>query len=149
MFDAKSVKISPTTDIVIENPVTQQPYLVPVAVPDGAGGERTEQRALSVTVHGPGTKEFKAAQAESQKAFMATFHRGKSKETPAQKEAREAEFLTACTVSFNNFTYGGGDARSNDTFRACYLDAEMGWITSQVNDGLGDWAGFMQAAPTS
>lgn len=147
MFDAKSVKVSPTTDIIIDNPATQQPFLVDVD--DGQGGKLPGKQPMSVTVFGPGTKEYRAAQSASQQTYMATFHRGKSKETPEQKDAREAQFLASCTVSFNNFTYNGGDARSKGTFLACYLDPEMGWITDKVNGDMGDWAGFMQAAPSS
>lgn len=147
MFDAKSVKVSKTTDIIIDDPTTQQPFLVDVD--DGQGGVLPDKQPMSVTVHGPGTKEYRAAQSVSQTAYMATFHRGRSKETQAQKEAREAKFLSDCTVSFNHFTYDGGDAKAKSTFLACYLDPEMGWITEKVNTDMGDWAGFMQAAPTS
>lgn len=150
LFDVADYEVKDTTDIVLNHPETGEPFLVKIGEEDdGKGGVRPVMKPMSVTVYGPGSKEFKAAQAVSQKTFNATFHRGKSRETAEQQIARAAAFLSACTVSFNNFTYNKGDPRERETFRACYKDPKRGWITEQVNSEMGDWANFTQAAPTS
>lgn len=141
-YDVKDFEISDTTDIVLNHPKTGEPFLVDATVDDGQGGTKPGKAPMTVTVYGPGSKAFKAAQAASSKAFQATFHRGKSRETAEQLDARTASFLSACTISFNNFTYNGGDPKDRETFRACYLDAKRGWITEQVNAEMGDWANF-------
>lgn len=148
-FDIASLDFSDTTEITINDPRTNEPFLVDVELPDGEGGKKVAKRPMTVTVHGPGSRQFKAAQAVSQKAHAATFSRGKSRETPEQKEAREANFLSACTVSFNGFTYNGGDPTDRETFRACYLDPKRGWLTEQINTELGDWANFKATAQSS
>lgn len=141
-YDVATFEVADTTDVVLNHPKTGEPFLVDVEVDDGQGGKKPGKAPMSVTVYGPGSKVFKAAQAVSQKTYNATFNRGKSRETPDQQDARVAAFLSACTVSFNNFTYNGGDPTDRETFRACYLDAKRGWIKDQVNDEMGDWANF-------
>lgn len=140
MFDVANFQVSETSEITINHPMTGEPFLVDTA--DG-------KKPMIVVVHGPGSKAFKAAQAVSQKSYMATFNRGKSRETPEQQNARAASFLSACTIEFRNFTYNGGDPLNRETFRAMYLDPKAGWLTEQVNEQMGDWANFTQAAPTS
>jgi len=140
MFDVSTVQVADTTEITINHPRTGEPFMV-----DTAEGKKP----MTVVVHGPGSKAFKAAQAVSQKTYSATFHRGKSRETPEQQEARNATFLSACTIEFRNFSYKGMAANDRETFRALYLDPAMGWLTEQVNAEMGDWANFTQAAPTS
>lgn len=139
-FDVSTFAISESSEITINHPVTGEPFLVDTE--DG-------KKPMIVVVHGPGSKPFKAAQAVSQKTYSATFHRGKSRETPDQKDAREAAFLSACTIEFKNFGYKGMAQDDREAFRACYLDPAMGWLTEQVNLEMGDWANFTQAAPTS
>lgn len=141
-YDVASFEVADTTDIVLNHPKTQEPFLVDVEVDDGQGGRKIVKKPMSVTVYGPGSDVFKKAQGVSQKAYQATFRRGKSRETQDQADARAASFLSACTVSFNNFTYNGGDPKDRETFRACYLDAKRGWIKDQVNEEMGDWANF-------
>lgn len=141
-FDINTVDISDTTDITINHPKTGEPFLVEVEEDDGQGGKKTVKKPMTVTVYGPGSKPFKAAQQVSQKTYQTTFHRGKSRETPEQQDARTAAFLSACTISFNHFTYNGGDPKDRETFRACYLDPKRGWLTEQVNGEMGDWANF-------
>lgn len=141
-FDVATFDISDTTEITINHPKTGEPFLVDVEEDDGQGGSKTVKKPMSVSVYGPGSKPFKAAQMVSQKAYQATFHRGKSRETPEQNEARTATFLSACTISFNGFTYNGGDPKDRETFRACYRDPKRGWLTEQVNAEMGDWANF-------
>ena len=144
-FDVSTVQVSETTEVVIKHPVTGDDFMVNTADP----GQPEVMKPMVVIVHGPGSKTYKAAQAVNKQTFQKTFHRGKSRETPEQEEARTAAFLSACTVELRHFDYkgmpsSGPDAR--ETFRALYLDAKMGWLTEQVDAAMGDWANFTQAA---
>lgn len=170
-FDASTVQVAETTEIVINHPATGEPFLVDageadmeveveVEETDPETGEtrtvkkttiqrRPVKKPMIVEVYGPSTKQYNEAKNASEKAFMLTFHRGKSKETAAQKAARESTFWAACTVAFKHFTYKGLPSDDRETFKACYLDPNMGWLTDQVTAQLGDWASFTQAAPNS
>lgn len=110
----------------------------------GEGG-----KLCSVTVHGPGTKPFLAAQA-SHNTKLAKRYRAKGNvdSTPEQELSDKAAFLTAITVSFNNFSYNDMPD-GEDAFRACYMDAGLGWLTKQVNEGAGDWSNFTAGSSTS
>jgi 3-hydroxy-3-methylglutaryl CoA synthase len=136
-FDISSLAAGDTFEIEINDPRTGEPLL-------GEGG-----KACSVTVFGPGSKPFAAAQsAASNRAMKRLRSKGKIETTAEEDAASKATFLTAITQAFNNFSYKDGE-QGPDMFRACYLDGAMGWLTDQVNTGAGDWANFTKAAPSS
>jgi hypothetical protein len=134
MFDIASIEVSDTTDIAIMNPSTGEPLI----------GE--DDKACTVTVYGPGSKPFKAAQSvASNRAMKRVRAKGRNAETtPDEEAAATASFLSAITVSFNNFNYGGSG--EPEAIRRAYADPKMGWLTEQVNAGAGDWAAFTKAA---
>ena len=62
-------------------------------------------KRLSITVYGPGSKVYQRAQARQQNQLMDKIKkRGKMDQTAEEKLAEQADFLAACTVSFNGFT---------------------------------------------
>jgi len=133
-FDITSIEVADTFDVEIKNPTTDEPIVV-----DG--------KPLTVTVCGPGSKQFKAAQSvQSNRNMKRLRTKGKIETTPEEDAAATASFLSACTVSFNGFDYKGMAANDRETFRACYLDPKMGWLTEQVNKEMGDWSNFTRAA---
>ncbi len=150
-YDISSIQVSDTYDIEVINPGSGEPMTTPMeTVTDPASGEtrKVPGKPLTITVYGPGSKTFKAAQAVSQRAHVDTFKRGKSKETPDQTAARQSRFLASCTVSFNNFGYQGMEP-GFEMFRQCYLDPKMGWLFEQVNQELGDWGNFTKDSSTN
>ena len=59
---------------------------------------------LSITVYGPGTKVYQRAQARQQNLIMDKLKkRGRMDQSAEEKALEQAEFLAACTVSFNGF----------------------------------------------
>lgn len=152
-FDISSIEVSDTIDVALEHPKTKEPMLVGgQEIDDGEGGTKTVGGApMTVTVHGPGSKEFKAAKsAQSNRNMKRARASGGRVETTADEDAADvAAFLSLITVSLNNFTYKGLDPKDRETFRALYLDRKMGWLTDQVNTAAGDWGRFTQAAPGS
>ncbi len=138
MFDVNEIEVLDTAEVVILNPKTKEPWLVEVEGQD-------KPQPLSVTVYGPGSMQFNAAKSASDNRMAARFRERGSADTTSEEDLEhKAEFLADITVSFNNFTYGGGDARARETFKACYADPKRGFITNPVNVQAGDWGKFIQ-----
>lgn len=150
-FDISTIEVSDTFDVTLEHPKTKEPMLVGgQEIDDGEGGTKTVGgEPMTVTVYGPGSKAFKGAKAaQSNRNMKRARASGGRVETTADEDAADtAAFLSAITVSLNNFSYKGLAPNERETFRALYLDRKMGWITDQVNAQAGDWGRFTQAAP--
>lgn len=105
-------------------------------------------KPLTVTCFGPGSKAYQKAQSNSQNKLMDRLKRkGSVDQTPEEKAVQQAEFLTACTVSFNGFDYKG--LTGADQFRAAYSDPEIGFIAEQVAKFIADWSNFTKASTTA
>lgn len=102
-------------------------------------------KPLSITVYGPGSREYTRAQAaRSQRMIDRMAKKGKIKVT-AEVEVREnAEFLAACTKSFNGFAYHGKEGA--DAILDAYMDRSLGFIADQVAKAIGDWSNFSTGA---
>jgi hypothetical protein len=136
-FDISTKAAVDTFDVPLIDPATGEALI-------GDGGQ-----PCSVSVHGPGTREYAAAKsAASNRAIKRFKAKGKAETTPEEEEAAVAAFLTAITTSFNGFTYKGLP-NEPATFRQLYLDRSLGWITDQVNQGAGDWGNFSKASETN
>lgn len=149
MFDISTIEIADTFELALIDPRTEDQFVGEMEVDDGAGGTKKVPAPASITLWSPGTKQARAAQAENRKRYLKTFRNGKSQEEPEQEEARVARFLQENTVSFNNFTYQGGDPKSADTHRACYGDPKAGWISRAVNEALDNWGKSMKSGQPS
>ena len=64
--------------------------------------------------------------------------------------AEQAEFLAACTVSFNHFTYPPAEGLEGAAlFRRAYEDPSIGFIAAQVAAHINDWANFTTSSAAS
>jgi len=105
-------------------------------------------KPVTVTIYGPGSKQFAKAQAAQQNRMLDMLKRkGKTDQTAEQKRTEQAEFLTDCTAEFGNLSYGDltGAALAN----AVYSDIEIGFIADQVAKHIGDWANFSRPSATN
>ncbi len=112
---------------------------------EGPNGERlTDEHGnpLSITIYGPGSKQYQKAQGARNRAILEFVRRGGKKMSDEKQHQIDAEFLAACTISFNGFTYR--DMSGPEMFREAYLDPSIGFIAEQVNRAIGDWANFTQ-----
>ena len=101
---------------------------------------------LSVTVYGPGSKAFAKAQAaRTQRLMDRMAKKGKSKVSAEEQALEQAQFLAACTASFNGFAYNGNAT----DFAAAYADSAMGWLAEQVGRFIGDWGNFSKGSAKS
>lgn len=105
-------------------------------------------QGVTVTVYGPGSKQYAAAQSKSQNRMIDTLKKkGKTEQTPEKKAAETAEFLADVTVSFNGLEYDGMEGR--ELALAVYSDISVGFIADQVAKFVGDWSNFGKPATTS
>lgn len=108
---------------------------------EGADGAPDLTKPLLVHLHGPGSREYAAAQSAQQNRMVDVLkRRGKTKQSAEDSAAEHAEFLAACTASMENVEYDGleGDA----LHRAVYVDRSIGFVAEQVARFLGDWGNF-------
>ncbi len=105
-------------------------------------------KPLSVTVYGPGSKVYAKAQAaRTQRLIDLMAKKGRVKIKAEEQAEENAEFLAACTVSFNGWSYKGGtDAAA---IQAAYKDTSIGFIADQVTKAIGDWSNFTNSSLTS
>jgi len=127
MFDISKLAVSETTIVELETP-TGEPLT------NDAG------ELLSVTVYGPGSKQYQRAQAARNRSLLDYVRKGGKKLRDDDQREMDAQFLAACTVSFNNFAYK--ELSGHEMFYSAYLDASIGFIAEQVNRAVGDWANF-------
>lgn len=136
-FNIASKKAAEMADIEIIDPETLEPMI-------GEAGA-----VCSVTLYSPGTKPYLAAQAAANARYVKRLKaKGNVEETPDEINTARATFLTAITVSFNNFNYND-KPDGPEAWRAAYLDSNIGWLPTQLNSRAGDWSNFMQAASSS
>ena len=108
-------------------------------------------KRLTITVYGPGTKVYQRAQQRQQNQLMDKIKkRGKMDQTAEEKLAEQADFLAACTVSFNGFAYPPADGiEGQELFRKAYADPSIGFIAAQVAAHINDWANFTKSSAES
>lgn len=98
-------------------------------------------KQVAVNLYGPGSKEHAKAQAEQSNRMIDRLKRkGKTEQTAEEKRKEGAEFLAACTESFENLEYDNLTGR--DLALAVYSDITIGFIADQAAKFLGDWANF-------
>ena len=104
-------------------------------------------KRLSITVYGPGSKVYQRAQARQQNQLMDKIKkRGKMDQSAEEKLAEQADFLAACTVSFNGFAYPPAvGLEGQELFRKAYADPSIGFIATQVAAHINDWANFTKS----
>lgn len=138
-FDIRTLAISKTGEVPVRNAQGEKQY-------DADG------KLLTITVHSPGTKAFNAAQHARQlrnSDRMVNKMQGKAdgKQTAEDATEERAEFLTAITISFNNFGIDGQTGRA--MFASVYGDLELGHIADDVEKFVGDRANFIRPSTSN
>jgi hypothetical protein len=118
--------------------------IVELESPDGEPLVNDKGEPMSITVYGPGSKQFQKAQGVRNRAILEYVRKGGKKMKDDEQRELDADFLASCTASFNGFTYK--EYTGYDMFRAAYLDPSIGFISEQVNKAVGDWSNFTQGS---
>lgn len=105
-----------------------------------------DQKPMTITVYGPGSKSYARAQAANQNRMIDKLkRRGKTEQSAEEKAREQAEFLAGCTKEFSpNIEYDGLAGES--LFRAVYADASIGFIAEQVAKHIAEWGNFMKGS---
>lgn len=127
MFDISKLAVKETGTIELESP-------------NGDPLTNDAGDAISITVYGPGSKQYQKAQGVRNRAILEYVRKGGKKMKDDEQRELDAEFLASCTASFNGFGYK--DFTGYEMFKAAYLDPAIGFIAEQVNKAIGDWANF-------
>jgi len=134
MFDISKLAVSATSVIELEDP-------------NGEALVNDKGEALSVTVYGPGSKQYQKASGIRNRAVLDYVRKGGKKMKDDEQREMDAEFLASCTVSFNNFSYK--EFTGAEMFKHAYLDSSIGFIAEQVQKAIGDWSNFTKGSPTT
>jgi hypothetical protein len=130
MFDISTLAVKETAVVDLESPDGER-------LLDDAGNP------ITITVYGPGSRQYQKAQSVRNRAILEYVRKGGKKMKDDEQRELDADFLATCTDSFNGFTYK--DFTGYEMFKAAYLDASIGFISEQVNKAIGDWANFTKA----
>jgi len=130
-FDISSLAVKDTTTITLESV-------------DGEALTNSDGDELSVTIYGPGSKQYQKAQGVRNRAILEHVRKGGKKMRDDDQRELDADFLASCTVSFNGFGYK--DLTGVEMFRQAYLDPSIGFIAEQVNKAINDWANFTKGS---
>ena len=98
-------------------------------------------KEIAVNLFGPGSKQFAKAQAQQQARLVKRMStKGKGELSMEEKATESAEFLAACTDSWEHMQYEelAGDALS----KVVYADRSIGFISDQVARFVNNWANF-------
>lgn len=107
--------------------------------------DEAKTQPIAVNLFGPGSKEYaKAKAAQSNRLVNKMKTKGKANQTPEEIAAESAEFLAACTESWENMQYG--DAQGEALSIAVYSDRTLGFISDQVAGHLGGWSNFTKSS---
>lgn len=98
-------------------------------------------KECAVNLYSPASKEFAKAQAAQQNRLLDKLrNKSKSDSTPEQNAKEKAEYLSDCTLSFENVELDKLQGR--DLFYAIYSDNSIGFVADQVGKFLGEWGNF-------
>jgi len=131
MFDIANIGVNPTSKIDLESP-------------DGEVLTNDAGDTMSITVYGPGSKQYQKASGVRNRAILDYVRKGGKKMKDDEQRELDAEFLATCTVSFDGFVYK--DLTGHEMFKAAYMDSAIGFIADQVNKAIGDWSNFTKGS---
>lgn len=132
MFDISRLAVAATSIIELEDP-------------NGESLVNDNGEIMSVTIYGPGSKQFQKASGIRNRAILDYVRKGGKKLKDDEQRELDADFLASCTVSFNGFGYK--DLTGYEMFKHAYLDPSIGFVSEQINKAIGDWSNFTQASP--
>lgn len=133
MLNIKSTAIAATAAMTVRNAAGE-----PLS---DAGGN-----PITIMLYGPGSKKYQAAKHKAEernntRAFSRMQGKSEGKISAEEKLTERAEFLAACTASFNGFGYN--DLSGREAHLATYADIEIGHIADDAEKFLAERANFL------
>lgn len=141
-MDIRKFAVAPTSRLHFRNADDELMYA------DGEDGQPDTKKPIAANLYGPGSKPYAKAQAQKQNRLIDKLKKkGKTDETAEEKREEDAEFLTACTESFENIEYDALTGKA--LFKAVYSDIEIGFMAEQAGKHIADWANFSKPSTTT
>jgi len=142
MTDIRKHAVEPTSILHLRNAADELLYA------DDAEGNPDKTRPMEAEIYGPGSKQFKKAQAASSNRLVERLKKkGKENQSAEEKTLADAEFLKACTKALHNVSF---DSLTGEAlYMAVYTTPEIGFIPEQINKHISDWSNFTKASPTN
>jgi hypothetical protein len=105
---------------------------------DNDKGQPDPSKPMRVHLYGPGSKQYARAMNDKQNHNVDLLKRkGKTKESPEEATQSNAEFLAACTHSFENI---------DDAPLDVYLNQKLSFIRDQISVFLNETANFTKGS---
>lgn len=137
--------------INLSNIRAQDTALIELTNGDGAALIDDAGHIASITIHGPGSKQWQQADAERNRSRAERMSKNR-RNTAAVMDGMlddEITFLTNITVSLNNIDYDGEFTDAKDMARAIYSDVGLGFIRDQISSQASDWSVFTKGSAKS
>lgn len=138
-MDIRKFSVSPTSRLHLRDANDELLY-----------ADADKKQPVAVNLFGPGSREYaKAKAAQNNRLVNKIKTKGKANQTPEEITAESAEFLAACTQSWENMGYGDEVLGDADLSAAIYSDRSLGFISDQVAAHLGSWSNFTKSSSES
>jgi hypothetical protein len=142
MSDIRKFAVDPTTRLHLRSAADELLYAI------NEDGTPDKSKPMVAVLYGPGSKPYVRAQAAQSNRFVDRLKKkGKTDQSAEDKAQEQAEFLAACTASFENIDYDG--LAGPELFKAVYADESIGFIAEQVGKHLNDWGNFTKGSTKS
>jgi len=123
----------------------------------GANGEPQlgeDGRPCRIRYHSPASREYAEAQAIAQNAVVDMLKTdGSTSQSADEKLERQAEFLAAITIEFENWCYivDGEEAPrpGKEQFLAAFRDRSIGYVPEKFQAHAAKWGNASKPSPTS
>lgn len=116
---------------------------------DAENGEPDPAKPMRIHLYGPGSKQYAKALAARENRWIDKLKRkGKVAQSAEEKTREQAEFLAACTQSFENIESGSG-ATGEALFVEVYTNLKLSFIATQVGVWLNETANFTKGSTTT
>ena len=140
IFDITTLETVDTTFLHLKSPITEEPMFL---------GEGEDAKPIGIWLHSPGTEAYEAAEGKRTNRALVRSKR-KIDLNADLLRGDTVDFLAEVTASFQNLGYPpAGDAQGAKLYKALYADRRRGWVVSQVQAHLNDYANFTKASATS
>lgn len=137
-MDIKKFAVEPTKKLHLRDAADQLMY-----------ADENKTLPMAVNLYGPGSKQYARAKAAQNARIMEKLKRkGKIEQTAEQSAAETAEFLSACTESWENIEYEQL-TQTQALSMAIYSDESIGFIADQVAKELNEWSNFTKPSVTN
>lgn len=137
-MDIRKLAVEPTKKLHLRDATDQLIY-----------ADEAKTLPVCVNIYGPGSKQHARAKAAQSTRLMEKLKRkGKIEQTAEQSASETAEFLSACTESWENIEHGTIN-EGNALSMAIYADESIGFIADQVAKELNEWANFTKPSTTN